>query len=68
MTEDCIGRICDTDAKNEKCRQDFVGKFEWNRQLGTARRRYENNIKVNIKDFFLFFSWDETESTWYCSH
>ena len=29
----------------------FVGKLEGKRQLGRARRRWENNIKMDLQEF-----------------
>jgi hypothetical protein len=34
-----------------------MGKLEGNRSLGRPRRRWEDNIKMNLKDVALSFGW-----------
>jgi len=44
------GRISSTFGGDERCIQGFVGKPEGKRPLGRPRRRWEDNIKMNLQD------------------
>jgi hypothetical protein len=38
-------------GEEERCYRVMVGKPEGNRPLGRPRRRWENNIKINLQEF-----------------
>ena len=48
MTE--MGRTCSTYGAIQKCIQRFSGKTEGKRPLGRPRRRWEDNIKMNLRE------------------
>jgi hypothetical protein len=37
-------------GRGERCLQDFVGRLEYKRPLGRPRRRWEDNIKLHLKE------------------
>jgi hypothetical protein len=41
---------CSTHGREEECIQDFGGKPEGNRPLGRPRRRWEDNIKMDLRE------------------
>jgi hypothetical protein len=48
--EDEIGRACSTNWKKRNAYRILVGKPERKRPLGRPRRRWLDNIKLDIKD------------------
>ena len=44
-----MGRTCSMCRTIQKCIQSFSGRPEENRPLGRPRRRWEDNIKVDLK-------------------
>jgi hypothetical protein len=45
-----MGRTCGTYGGEERCIQGLVGKPGGRRPLGRPRRRWEDNIKMNLRD------------------
>jgi hypothetical protein len=45
-----MGRTCGTYGGEERCIQDLVGKPEGRRPLGRPRRRWEDNIKMDLRE------------------
>jgi hypothetical protein len=45
-----MGRTCSTNGENRKAYRILVGKFEEKRPLGRPRNRWENNIKVDLRE------------------
>jgi hypothetical protein len=45
-----MGRSCRTHGQEEYCIQDFGGNPEGKRQLGRPTRRWEDNIKMNLRE------------------
>jgi len=43
-------RACSTHEGEERCIQDFVGKPEVKIPLGRPRRRWEDNIKMDLQE------------------
>jgi hypothetical protein len=43
-----VGGTCGTHGVGERCLQGFVGKPEGKRPLGRPRRRWEDNIKLDL--------------------
>jgi hypothetical protein len=41
-----MGESYDTNGRQERCMQDFVGRAEGKRQLGRLRGRWEDNINI----------------------
>ena len=44
-----MGGACGTYGRGEKCAQGFGGKLEGKRPLGRPRRRWEDNIKMDLE-------------------
>jgi hypothetical protein len=44
-----IGRACSIQRREEECIQGFTPEPEGNRLLETPRRRWENNIKMDVR-------------------
>jgi hypothetical protein len=45
-----MDRSCSTHGKEEECIECAVEKTEGNRPPGRTRRRWEGNIKINVKN------------------
>ena len=45
-----MGRTCSTYGAIQKCIQSLVGKPEGKRPLGRPRRRWEDNIEMDLRD------------------
>ena len=45
-----MGRTCSTYGEIQKCIQSLVGKLESKRPLGRPRRRWEDNIKMDLRE------------------
>ena len=45
-----MGRACDTYGGRERCVQGFGGKPEGKRPLGRPRRKWEDNIKMDLQE------------------
>ena len=45
-----MSRTCSTYGATQKCLQSFVGKPEGKRPLGRPRRRWEDNIKMDLRE------------------
>jgi hypothetical protein len=45
-----MGRTCGTYGGEERCIQALVGKTEGRRPLGRRRSRWEDNIKIDLRD------------------
>jgi hypothetical protein len=43
-----MGRTCGTYGGEERCMQGFYGKLEGKRPLERPRRRWEDNIKIDL--------------------
>jgi hypothetical protein len=50
MQEDEMGGACSTHGKDEKCVQDFCLKTSRKRAVGRPSRRWEDNIKTDLKE------------------
>jgi hypothetical protein len=48
--EDEMGRACSTRGAKRKAYRILVGKPEGKRPLGRPRRRWEDNIKVDLRE------------------
>jgi hypothetical protein len=48
VKEDEIGRLCSKHGEKRRAYRIFEGKPEGKRQLGMPRRRYEDNIKMDL--------------------
>jgi hypothetical protein len=44
-----MDRTCNTNEGEEECIQILVGKPEGKRSLGRSRRRWVNNIKMDLR-------------------
>jgi hypothetical protein len=58
IKEDEMGGTCNTHVSYEKCVQSFVGKLEGKRALGRPRCRWEDNIKMDLRET----GWEVVES------
>jgi hypothetical protein len=45
-----VGRACGTHGRGEKAAQVLGGKSERKRPLGRARRRWENEIRIDLRE------------------
>jgi hypothetical protein len=45
-----VGRACGTHGGGEKLYKVLVGKPEGKRPLGTPRRRWEDGIRINLRE------------------
>ena len=45
-----MGGACGTYGGRERCAQDFGGKPEVKRPLGRPRRRWEDNIRMDLEE------------------
>jgi hypothetical protein len=50
IKEDEIGRACGTHGKEDECHRILVGKPERKRHIRTPRRRWEDNIKMDLRE------------------
>jgi hypothetical protein len=48
--DDDIGRACSTHREKRNAYKDFVGKPEGKRPLGRPKRRWEDNINMDLKE------------------
>jgi hypothetical protein len=44
------GGECSTNGRDEKCIQNFGQKSEWKRPLERPRHRWEDNIRMDLKE------------------
>jgi hypothetical protein len=54
VKEDEMGRVCSTNVENRKAYRILVGKPDGKRPLGRPRRRWVNNIKMDLREI----DWD----------
>jgi hypothetical protein len=52
-----VGRTCSTQGGEERCVQDFGLEAVGKKPLGRPRRKWEDNIKMNLRD-----RWGELDS------
>jgi hypothetical protein len=45
-----VGRICGTHGGGERCFQSLVGRPKGKRPLGRLRHRWEDNIKLDLRE------------------
>jgi hypothetical protein len=45
-----MGRACSTNGEKRNAYRILVGKLEGKRQLGRPRRRWVNNIKMDLRE------------------
>jgi hypothetical protein len=45
-----VGETCGTHGGGERCLQCLVGRPEGKRPLGRPRRRWEDNIKMDLRE------------------
>jgi hypothetical protein len=45
-----MGRACSTDGEKSNAYKILVGKPEGNRPLGRPRRRWEDNIRIDLRE------------------
>jgi hypothetical protein len=45
-----VGWTCNTHGSGEKCHRVLIGRPEGKRPLGRSRRRWENNIKMELRE------------------
>jgi hypothetical protein len=50
VTEDKLGRACNTHGEKGNAYRVFVGKPEGKRPLERPRRKWEDNIKTDLKE------------------
>jgi hypothetical protein len=50
MKEDEVGGTCGTHGGGERCLQDFGWRPKGRRPLGRPRRRWEDNIKMDLRE------------------
>jgi hypothetical protein len=50
MKEDEMGRACSTNGERRNAYRILVGKPEEKRPLGRTRRRWVDNIKMNLRE------------------
>jgi hypothetical protein len=50
MKEDEVGGTCGTHGGGERCLQVLVGRPEGKRPLGRPRSRWEDNIKMDLRE------------------
>jgi hypothetical protein len=44
------GGSCSTHGRDEKCIQNFFGKPEGKRPFGRSRRRWEDNVRMDLRE------------------
>jgi hypothetical protein len=49
IKEDEMDRVCRTHEENIKSYRVLVGKPEGNRPLGRPRRKWKNNVKIDVR-------------------
>jgi hypothetical protein len=49
MKEDKMIEACSMHGRNETCVQNIYGKYEDRRPLGRSRRRWEDNIEMDLR-------------------
>jgi hypothetical protein len=52
-----VGRTCSTNEREEECVQDIGGKPEGKRPQGRPRRRWVENIKMDLREI----GWDSKD-------
>jgi hypothetical protein len=50
MKENEVGRTCGTHEGGERCYRVLVEKHEGKRPLGRPRRRWEDNVKMDLRE------------------
>jgi hypothetical protein len=45
-----MGGVCNMHGRDKKCTKIFIGRHEEKRPLERPRRRWEDNIKMDIKE------------------
>jgi len=48
-----VDRTCGTHGGGERCLQGLVGRPEGNRPLGRPRSRWEDNIKMDLREIVI---------------
>jgi hypothetical protein len=48
-----VGGTCGTHGGGENCLNGFVGKSEGRRPLGISSRRWEDNIKMDLREMWI---------------
>jgi hypothetical protein len=67
MKEDEVGWTCDTHGGGERCLQVLVGRPEGKRPLGRPRHRWEDNIKMYLREIgidgvnWIWLAWDRVQ-------
>jgi hypothetical protein len=57
LMEDEMGRTCSMNGENRIAYRILVGKSEGNRLLGRQRRRWLDNIKIDLREI----GWDDMD-------
>jgi hypothetical protein len=52
-----VGRACSSHGEKKNTYRILVGKQEGNRPLGRPRRRWKDNIKINVREI----GWSSTD-------
>jgi hypothetical protein len=57
VKDDEMGRACSTNGAKRNAYRTFVGKQEGKRPLGRPRRRWVDNIKMNLREIGWDMDW-----------
>jgi hypothetical protein len=57
VKEDEMGRACSTNGEKTNICRTLVGKPEGNRLLGIPRRRWVDNIRINVREDWVVINW-----------
>jgi len=52
-----VGWTCGTHGEGRGVYRDLVGRPEGKRQLGRPRRRWEDNIKIDLREIVFDVNW-----------
>jgi hypothetical protein len=52
-----MGRACSTNGSEEEAYKILVGKPKGNRPLGRQRRRWVDNIKMDLREIWFGMDW-----------
>jgi hypothetical protein len=50
----CILFVCGTHGGGKKCKQGFIGRLKRMRPLGRPRHRWEDNIKMDVREIGIY--------------